>query len=160
MNSDIGELLLKWLRRIKKAHIAHTRSATYFERLNFILGISVIIFSTFAGTSLLATDPALKIMASIASILAAILAGLQTFLRLSERAEKHRIAGSKFGGLRREIEQELAFLSDDKDSAAFVESIRIRWENLTEGSPTAPQGLWDSVKVDRAGSLLEASKGT
>jgi len=62
----------------------------------------------FVAASVFATlekdvDPKFKVLVALVSVLGAMLAGLQTLLRLEERAEKHRHAGSRYGALHREI---------------------------------------------------------
>jgi len=47
----------------------------------------------------------MRIVAGLLSVLAAILASLQTFLKFSERAQMHREAGARFGALVKELEQ-------------------------------------------------------
>ncbi|MFN2517260.1 MAG: hypothetical protein ABR556_13715, partial [Pyrinomonadaceae bacterium] len=60
--------------------------------LNYIVGVPAVIFSSVVGTTIFAglekNSPKAPLVA-LASILAAVLAGLQTFLRLSERAAQH-----------------------------------------------------------------------
>jgi hypothetical protein len=145
------ELLIDWLLRIRRIQLAHAKSATYFERLNFWLGIPVVALTTLVGTSVFATlqkeaGTSIKIAVGIASVLAAILAGLQTFLRYSERAERHRVTGAKYGVLRREIEQKLALPSTTiEEIEKYVDSMRMRWDKLSEDSPMTPQRIWDGV---------------
>jgi hypothetical protein len=47
------DLLADWLLRIRIAQLAHVRAAVYFYRLNFWLGIPVVILTTLIGTSAL-----------------------------------------------------------------------------------------------------------
>jgi hypothetical protein len=68
------------------------------SRLNYLLGVPVVVLTTFVGTSVFATlqedvNTSLRILVGAVSVFAAVLASLQTFLRYPERAEKHRIAG-------------------------------------------------------------------
>jgi hypothetical protein len=97
----------------------------------------------------------------VASVLAAILAGLQTFLRYSERAERHRVSGGKYGTLRREIEQRLVFPpANSAELSSYADSLRARWDKLSEECPTTPNRIWNSAgaqiraaKDDRAGGV-------
>ncbi len=148
-----NNLLADWLLRIRIGQSAHIKAATYFYRLNFWLGIPVVILTVLVGTSVFATlqkeaDTRIRVAAGIASVLAAVLAGIQTFLRYSERAEKHRASAVKYGILRREMEQKLAFPPASPDElAAYVDSLRVRWDKLSEECPTAPERLWNAVET-------------
>ncbi|MFL6207532.1 MAG: SLATT domain-containing protein [Pyrinomonadaceae bacterium] len=159
MRLEAKDLLDDWLFRIRKAQLAHIKTAVYFERVNLWLGVPVVILTTLVGTSVFATlqketATSIKIAVGIASVLAAIMAGLQTFLRYSERAERHRVSGGKYGTLRREVEQRLAFpLSNSDELNNYIDLLRQRWDKLSEDCPTAPDRIWD-----RAGSQIRAIK--
>lgn len=147
--SNPNKLLTDWLARVKKAQIAYTRAATTLENWHYLLGVSIIVLSTLAGASLLATDFYLKVASSIVSIGAAVLAGFQTFYRFSERAERFRVIGAKYGELRMELEQKLTFPPPDPELELYVESFRERWNRLREDAPPAPQWIWDKISKDK-----------
>src|SRR6185369_2622736 len=95
--------------RVSITQRAHYLSADHFGRRKYWLGIPAVVLSTLVGTAVFASlqkQPEfwLQIAIGLASVLAAVLAGLQTFLGYTERAEKHRIAGAKYGALGRELE--------------------------------------------------------
>jgi hypothetical protein len=83
-------------------HITSLPIASVAESIDW--GIPAVVLSTVVSTSVFASllkqpDPWLQITLGFASVAAALLASLQTFLSYSERAEKHRIAGAKYGAL-------------------------------------------------------------
>ena len=85
--------------------------------MHYVLGVPVIVLTTLVGTSVFASlstqpDPRLQITTGIASVVAAVLAALQTFLGHSDRAEKHRLAGAKYGALGRQLEELLSTGAD------------------------------------------------
>jgi hypothetical protein len=90
-----------------------------------------------------------KLASTIATIIAAVLAGFQTFYRLSERAERFRLIGAKYGELRMELEQKLTFLPQEPELEQYVESFRERWNRLREDAPPAPQRIWDKISKDK-----------
>src|SRR5258706_2547939 len=107
--STLKEVLDDWYERVVVTQTAHYISAERFARKNYWLGIPVIGLTTLVGTSVFATlqkqqQPWLQATVGFASVLAALLASLQTFLGYSQRAEKHRIAGAKYGAVGRELE--------------------------------------------------------
>lgn len=160
MRAEPKDLLVDWHLRIRKAQLGHIKTAVYYDRVNLWLGIPVVVLTTLVGTTVFATlqkeaSTSTRIAAGVASVLAAIMAGLQTFLRYSERADRHRVSGGKYGMLRREIEQRLAFSPPASDDlVAYINSLRERWDKLAEDCPTAPNRIWKS-----AGAEVRAMKG-
>jgi amino acid transporter len=91
---------------IGRAHyIAWEKAA----RRNKWLGIPVVITTTIVGTAIFGTlqespGVAWKITAGLLSLLAAVLSALQTTLKYSELAEKHKTAGAKYAAMRRRLD--------------------------------------------------------
>jgi hypothetical protein len=72
----------------------------------------------------------------VMSVLAAVLASIQTFLNYAERAEKHRVASIKCGAFRREIDHFFALPPERRvDTVAFCNEMRVRLDNILEESP-------------------------
>jgi hypothetical protein len=89
------DLLRDWSARAASSSAGHYSTAHGLSRRNILLGVPVVVLTTFIGTSVFATlqddiDTSLKIFVGVISVTAAVLASLQTFLRFGERAEKHR----------------------------------------------------------------------
>ena len=106
--------------------------------------------ATFVGTSVFASigktvNQNLQIFVGVVSVLAAVLASLQTFLRFSERSEKHRSVASRYGALRREIEQTISF-NDGGVSPDKMDSIRAVIDRLAEEAPNIPTKIWKRRK--------------
>jgi hypothetical protein len=153
------QVLDDWYQRVVVTQSAHYLSADYFGARKYWLGIPAVVLSTLVGTSVFAAlqkQPELwqQITVGLASVAAALLASLQTFLGYSERAEKHRIAGAKYGALGRELEQLRASGAATPSPEAMSE-VRKRLDDLAIESPN------NSVTIyRRAGSSsLESTKG-
>jgi cytochrome c biogenesis protein CcdA len=107
----ITQLLTQWCIRAQYAQYCHFATANYLRKLHYYLGIPSIFLSTLVGTSIFATleqhdgDYWIRIIAGLVSVLTAGLSTVQTFLRLEERAERHRAAGTQYGKLGRMMEQ-------------------------------------------------------
>lgn len=147
----IKDVLNDWYQRVAATQRAHYRSADHFGRKSYWLGIPVIGLTTLVGTSVFATlqkQPAvwLQITVGFASVAAAILASLQTFLGYSERAEKHRVAGAKYGALGRELEALRA--SEGSPSGEDVAELRKRLDTLALESPNNPIWIYKSSAQD------------
>lgn len=138
-------LLEDWYDRSRKIKRGHYHQAHKLEKLHYIFGTPVIILSTLVGTSTfanLAENPRveMQILAGLMSLVAAILAALQTFLRLNERATAHHSAGARYAGVLREIETILA-IGDESEAVKSLESIRDELDILGKESPHLPKVL-------------------
>ena len=49
MRPESKELLDDWLYRIRKAQLAHIKTAVYYDRINLWLGVPVVILTTLVG---------------------------------------------------------------------------------------------------------------
>ncbi len=122
-----------------------------------MLGVPVVVLTTFIGTSVFATlqddiDASLKIFVGVISVTAAVLASLQTFLRFGERAEKHRVAGESWAALRREIDEMLAlhptYLAARGDPKNYLDDLRKRMDDTAALSPALGDRQWDVLKEE------------
>jgi len=132
------QLLLEWQQGLRIRHIAHNRAAARFDRRARIMGVAVVILSTFVGTSIFATLEGaaaswLRVVAALFSAVAAILAAVQTSLAYPQLAERHRVAGRSYGSLRREVEAFLA--SADGRVEEAIAGFRRRWDELASEAP-------------------------
>lgn len=148
---ETNQLLELWLNRVRIVLAGHHEAAGRFQSLHYWIGIPTIILSTLVGTSIFATlqekpDILLKIAAGIASVMSAILASLQTFLRFEERAERHRKAGNNYGILMRELEKINTFpTQNSKDLEDIVNDLQRRLDRLNVESPIIPRDIWQRV---------------
>lgn len=148
------ELLLNWQTSARCAQKAHFRTATLLEKRHFWIGIPTVVLSTIVGSSVFASmqeqaSQQAKILVAIASIAAAILAALQTFLRFAERAERHRIVGTSFSALKKELEFRRAYpprepVTQETCAAEFLK----RWSHLVENSPTTDEHLFQITRTE------------
>jgi hypothetical protein len=161
----LREVLDDWYERVSATQRAHYLSADHFARKSYWLGIPVIGLTTLVGTSVFATlqktpEPWLQITVGLASVLAAILASLQTFLGYSQRAEKHRVAGAKYGALGRELEALRA--STKAESDEVIAELRKRLDAMALESPNNPLWIYERAKtkiaVDHPGPNPPASR--
>lgn len=151
-DNDPSTLLSKWEQNLQISRAAHYESAKNLSRANYLLGIPVTVLSAVVGTSILATVQEdvglnLKILAGLISMLAAILAGLNTFLRFEERAEKHRTIGARCAALMREIEEALACSDDNKIDKEAIKSIRNQYDKITLDAPPTSQKMYERALV-------------
>jgi len=157
-----AELIKQWHFRNHRVQLAHYESARRYQRLHIMLGLPAVILSTFVGTAVFATlsketelqvplpggamslsATQLHLLLGLLSVAAALLTGLQTFLKFSELAEKHRLAGSRFANLKHRIEMLATFPEatpvEVRDTLTAIET---SWAKLREESPTLPASIW------------------
>jgi hypothetical protein len=144
-------LLQDWATRAAASASAHNLIAGRLARYNVLLGVPVVVCSTFVGTSLFATlqhqgSVQFKIWVGMISVAAAVLASLQTFLRFAERAEKHRVAAARWEALRREIAEMIslhpAYPESRGDPKNYLDSLRERMDRLSDESPAMGERTW------------------
>ncbi|WP_311221445.1 MULTISPECIES: SLATT domain-containing protein [unclassified Acidovorax] len=139
------KVLNEWYHRASVTQRAHYLSADHFSKRKYWLGVPAVILATIVGTSVFAAlslkpDPWIQILIGLASVAAAVLTSLQTLLGYAERAEKHRLAGAKYGALGRELEEMLS--SETAVSTIQATSVRERLDALALESPDNPQSIY------------------
>ena len=101
IRDEMLALLEKWSAKAKWYRDAHYSASVRLRRMHFGLGIPSVAFSAVVGTTVFATlqkTVSLNVAVTVGclSVLAAILAALQTFLRFGERAESHRLVSAEY----------------------------------------------------------------
>ena len=144
--SDVASLLDDWHKRVYAAQAAHYAMAGRFRLLNYILGVPAVIFASIVATAVFAgfeKDSPRALMVASASILAAVLAGLQTFLRFSERASQHGSAADWYSAIRRDIEETLhlpvAFRGRAKER---LDQVRKEMNRVAQDAPELGVRIW------------------
>lgn len=145
-------LLADWGERATRSSEAHYDLASRLAQANIRFGVPVVILTSFVGTSVFASigrtvDLWLRIGIGLISVVAAVLASLQTFLRFGERAEKHRSAAELWASIRREIDEMLAlhptYLASRGDPQKYLDDLRRRMDEIAQQSPEmGAKGLW------------------
>jgi hypothetical protein len=139
---------------IKKAQ-AHYNAADMFARRNVMLGAPVTVATSVVATSIFATlgqeKSNIAIMAITGSLssAAAVLSGLQTFLRYSDQASAHRRPGVSYESVRRALDLFALEYRPSTDRAAALKAlgdVAVKLDVIAEAEPTVPQYIYDRVK--------------
>jgi hypothetical protein len=127
------------------------------------LGVPAIVVSTFVGTAIFASLSSAThgvvptILFGMLSVASAVLAGLQTFLKYSELAERHKIAGARFADIKHQIEMVAVFRSNSPELLeSKLSEIEERWEEIREESPNIPARIWQ--RIERTMTLEKDSR--
>src|SRR6266536_3893240 len=145
-NAQVEQLLADWRQRVYAAQTAHYASADRFRLLNYFVGIPAVIFSSVVGTTIFAglekNSPKAPLVA-LASILAAALAGLQTFLRFSERAAQHGTAADWYSAIRRDIEETMHLPVECRGKAKdCLDNVRKEMNRAAQDAPELSTRFW------------------
>jgi hypothetical protein len=124
--------------------------AEHFRKLHYGLGICTVILTSAAGATIfvdkekvLELAPYLQWGAGVVSLLAAVLAGLQTFLRPGQAATEQGFAADWYAAIRREIEQLQALPEGMRgEPKACLDSIRKEMNKASQKSPELGETVW------------------
>lgn len=148
-DSHTDALLGDFHNRVSAAREAHYLLASRCRRRNVMLGVPVVVCSSMVGTSLFATltqdtvSSPLRAVIGGVSVLAAVLAALQTFLRFSERAERHVQAGDWYSAVRRDTAVVLALPWASRDEPRdYLDRLRKEMSKIGQQSPEISDRVW------------------
>jgi hypothetical protein len=145
----IEQLLQDWRNRVYAAQAAYYQEAERLRRRQLQLGIPVVIVSSLVGTAVFADldkDAMYKWWVGSISILAAVLASLQTFLKFGENATLHGVAADWFAAIRREIEETLALPVELRGNPkTCLDAIRQEINKAGQKSPELRETLWSRI---------------
>jgi hypothetical protein len=156
-DADLRYLTLTWYRRARQAQLAHTDAADRARRRERLLGVPTVVLTTVVGSAAFATlgkspRKGLQFAAGTLSILAAVLAALQTFLKLGDAARSHTESSRAFGSLRRDLGQLGADAERPRDELKReLERVRQRYDALSEKSPDVPPRLFERRRKQTKG---------
>ena len=143
---SVEQLLRDWRERVYAAQSAYYEVAEQLSHRNYQLGIPVAIVSSMVGTAVFADWGKVNTyrwLVGSLSILAAILASLQTFLKFGENATLHGAAADWFAAIRRDIEEILALPPDLRGHPKeCLDSIRQEMNKAGQKAPELSERLW------------------
>jgi len=155
---DIIEKAHQYFRNYSIIGRAHYIAWEKAARKNKWLGIPVVITTTIVGTAIFGTlqgspGVAWKITAGLLSLLAAVLSALQTTLKYSELAEKHKTAGARYAAMRRRLDIfVLKHRGDSEENRKFAlqefEEIATEFAKLAQESPSIPDKVYDQAALE------------
>jgi hypothetical protein len=146
-NDQARKMLKEWHLRATAAQFGYQTKAQKSRKANLLLGVPVVALTTIVGTSVfvaLTKDPAtwVKILAGAMTILAAVLAAIQTFLAYAQVTENNRVAASRYAMIRRHIE--LAIVRKDANA---IDRIRSEMDKAGAASQPIGDNLWEESLV-------------
>lgn len=149
------DLLRHWRFRVHRVQLGHYLAGRHYDLMHLLLGIPAVVLSAIVGSAVfssLATEGlpvGCTVLVGFLSIASLVLTALQTFLKYSELAERHKIAGARFADLKHQIEMVAVFDIEDRDAVRLkLESVEKLWARVREESPNLPARIWDCVEKE------------
>ena len=136
------KMVLDWMRKIHQLEYAHRFESIFFAKTEKWIGISAFVITTLVAFSYRFPNVEPDVYDSlpfflkhnyfvpIAATIAAILTGLMTFLKPSEKSETHKKTGSSYEKLRHRIELILTTEHTEKEITKKLDNIKGEWESL------------------------------
>lgn len=153
-------LLEEWADHGKSFRWMHEQARLKFWKKNIQFQVPVIILSTLTGAANFAqerVDPAYQgyyaITVGFFNIIAGIIATIQTFLKVSESLEGHRVASVAWGKYYHNVKTELQKEPEDREDVVdFMKYAKMEYEKLVEQSPPIPPAIVERLKsnVDKS----------
>jgi outer membrane biosynthesis protein TonB len=134
--------LEEWENRLKEAQENHQIASKRNEKYHIKLGVATLSISIFVVLGFLyKIDFKLTSVESVLTLFAifsiTITSSLQTFLNFRQKSEVHRFIATKYGKLKRDMEQ-LSFskTTSQEELEKSIENIMNEWNFISEISPT------------------------
>ena len=140
------KLLEEWADHGKSFRWMHEQSRVKFWKRNIQFQVPVIILSTLTGAANFAQERVpieyqgyYAIIVGFFNIIAGIIATIQTFLKVSESLEGHRVASVAWGKYYHNVKTELQKEPEDREDVVdFMKYAKMEYEKLVEQSPPIP----------------------
>jgi hypothetical protein len=147
-HDEMHVVIDKWLKRVTVSQCTHYDAGNYYEKFFLSLGVLVVVLSAAVGSAEVLVSSArvaelgpekVKAISGLISLFIAILAGLQTFLKFSQKAERHRVAGAKYGDIRRSLEElDILTTGTDTEEKQELHEVKKKMDSLALESPELP----------------------
>lgn len=134
MDENLRRMLLDWMRKIHQLEYAHCYQSIFWSSFEKWIGISAFVISTIVAFSY--RFPKLEIpwiqdyLLPFTLLIVAILTGVQTFLKPSEKAENHKRIGFNYEKMRHSIELILNTNMTDENRTREIVNIKNEWAEL------------------------------
>jgi len=131
---------------------AHFYRANYWGRVYLYMGVSSIIFSVTAGTSLLYGSPLGEQLAGLLALISSIIIAVSTFIKPNKQEEDHSRAGFSFISLYYSVrvfcEVDIIRKVEDENKLPdeLHEFIKHR-DGIDKTSPRIPKGTWSKAVI-------------
>lgn len=139
-------LVQTWREGALKASSRHSNACDRFTALDSGLAVGSAILAAIAGASIVAslgsTTPSIKIGAGVASLIAAVLSGIQATMKWGARSERHRVAARAYGAIARQAEELADLPPSDAEITTRIDALRKALDDAGANAPNVPGDIW------------------
>jgi hypothetical protein len=141
-----NKLLEEWRRDVRVRARAQQIAAAQDARSDTLIGLSVIILAAIGASSILtaSTDPKLAMAAGFIALFAAILAGVQQYMRFGERSGAHRGAAASFSRIGTRIE--LLTVKGRDPSTKELGDLAVLMQRLDTETPVVSERIYNTAR--------------
>lgn len=144
------QLLTGWLIHCHKSRDRHDEAARRYAMAQYALGIPTLIVSTIVGTSVfaaLSSSQVPSLWVGVLSMLAAVLAALQTFMDFGGRSDKHRHAAVRYKASIRQFEESIVQQkSGVEPTMDELAAMRTTLDDLEEAAPVVMPNIYRGIE--------------
>lgn len=155
MNKTFDETVESYYRYSLLKSKVHYDRAEYYRLRHRRLGIMVVMTTSLVGTAVFASlqasiDASVQVAVGFLSVLAVVLAAMQTFLGFADSQSHHKDAAAGYSRVKRETELLRLKFPDatgrsDEPGTAELELVKKQLDKLDSESPTIPNRIWDAT---------------
>ena len=151
---------LNFLRYSSVMSNAHYDMAERYRIRHRVFGLAVVIATAIVGTATFGSlaentqngEVWIKVGTGLLSVVATVLAALQTFLGFSELQAQHKRGADGYSDLRREIDLLLMKYPDvvgvpSEQAIAALDAVRKKLDDLDKMSPTIPDAIYEAASA-------------
>lgn len=163
LDVDTQALLEEWRALSLKASGRHSAACDYYERLDAIYGVGSTVLAAIVGSTVFvtlqhATGEAVRIIAGLIGVTAAIASGIQTTAKYAQRAERHRQASRQYAATVRQI-AELRALPPPADVIQHrLDTLRKILDDTGAMAPNVPPRIWYDRPLSSAKSWAQLGR--
>lgn len=156
-----------WLQRARREQHSHYEAAKFFQKAHYLIAVPIILITASLGTAAFATitakvDGTAKAWFGGLSMFAAVLSALQAHLKFSEKSERHKGLGAKYGSIRREIESALSVPPADRGAQKDVlDGIRAKFDAISNDGDIVSRRIFErtQARLERKDQLAASDSG-
>lgn len=129
----------------------HEKSSMYYQNINKILGITMIIFSTALTAETIIpnnqTGDVINVFRRIFTYIITVTTVIQNFLKLEKLTEQHLSICNDFGRLYHDIQQQMCMYKRDRQNAVkYMTIILKQYDTLVVNGPSIPNRVINNFK--------------
>ena len=135
------DLLRKWLDTCKEQCSVHTRHEDFYGKMHLILSIVSILLSSSVGLASFVENKSyiLNVLFGCLALISSTFYTVLKFLKYEALEEKHKNLAVRYKTIVSDIEYNLCFDTDNKNSKEiidYIQQIKINMETLLKESPS------------------------